>query len=138
MNYTIIHAERELRYHEELKNLLALHREFEFIDHCCYLDSAIKSLRRYQPAILITGSKLYDETRVVESFCDYRDACMRDLKIIVLTGKDNPEHFLNSVVKGVDGYIHKTCGIDEIYQCIYTVANGDNYLGVQKQVLKSK
>ena len=138
MKYQIIHAERELRYHETLKNLLANNPEFEFIDHCCYLDSALQSLKKYQPAILITGSKLYDETKVVEAFSEFRGTTMPDLKIIVLTSKDNLDHFLNSVIMGVEGYISKSSPNDEITQCIYNIANGENYLGLQKEIIKNK
>jgi DNA-binding NarL/FixJ family response regulator len=138
MKYSIIHADRDFRFYEKLKNELAGHDEFEFLDHCCYFDSALQSLNTHDPLILITASKLYDEPKAVEAFCDYRDASMPNLKIIVLTSKDDLDHFLNSVAAGVEGYISKSCSTDEVYRCLYNVANGDNYLGLQKQVISKK
>jgi DNA-binding NarL/FixJ family response regulator len=135
MKYQIIHAERDIRFHESLKNSLSQSQEFLFVDHCCYLDSALQSLKKFQPAILITASKLYDETMVLDAFCDYRDSNMQDLKIIMLTKNDNLDHFLHSVVRRIEGYIHKPYSIDEISQCLNTVANGGSYLSVHKQTI---
>lgn len=138
MKYQIIHAERDFRFHQKLKTAFASYPEFNFIDHCCYLDAALQLLETQQPSILITASKLYDETNVVEAFCNYRDAAMPHLKIIVLTSKENMDHFLNSVVAGVEGYIAKGSSAEEIYQCLQSIINGDNYLGIQKQVMNHK
>ncbi len=138
MKYPILHAERDFRFCEKLKNQLAPFEEFELVDQCCYLDAALQSLDKYEPAILITASKLYDETKVVEAFSEYRETKMPALKIIVLTTKEDTEHFLNSVVEGVNGYISKASGMDEIYHCIKEVLNGNNFLGVQKQSVSQK
>ena len=138
MKYPIIHAERDFRYGEKLKKALAEFNEFEFVDHCCYLDAALQSLKKYEPAILITASKLYDETKVVEAFCEFREYNMPNLKIIVLSSKDDVDHFLNSIVAGVEGYISKSSSNAEIYECIKTVINGDNHLGVQKQSISHR
>ena len=138
MKYSIIHAERDFRFYEKLKNALADYHDFEFVDHCCYLDSALQSLNAHHPCILITASKLYDEPKAVEAFCDHRDTFMPALKIIVLTSKDNLDHFLNSVASGVEGYLSKSCTTNEIYQCLHNIVNGDNYLGLPKQVLTKK
>ena len=138
MKYQIIHADRDFRYHEKLKTLFSNFTDFHFINHCCYLDAALQWLSANKPQILITASKLYDETNVVEAFCAYRDKFMPDLKIIVLTSKEDTEHFLNSIVAGVDGYIAKGCPVEEIHQCFTTVVNGDHYLGVQNGVINHK
>ena len=138
MKHSIIHAERDFRFSEKLKTALANYPKFDFLDHCCYLDSALQSLNTHKPCILITASKLYDETEVIEAFCEYRDAAMPHLKIIVLTSKDNLDHFLNSIVAGVEGYLSKSCSNEEIAQCLHNIASGDNYLGLQKQVIKHK
>ena len=138
MKYSIIHAERDFRFYEKLKNALANYHEFEFVDHCCYLDSALQSLKAHSPCILITASKLYDEPKAVEAFCEHRDTSTPDLKIIVLTSKDNLDHFLNSITAGVEGYISKASTTDEIYHCLRSVVSGDNYLGLQKQAIAKK
>jgi DNA-binding NarL/FixJ family response regulator len=138
MKYPILHAERDFRFCEKLKKDLAFFNEFEFVDQCCYLDAALQSLKKYQPSILLTASKLYDETKVVEAFSEFREANMPDLKIIVLTSKDDADHFLNSIVAGVEGYISKSSTATEIYNCIKSVINGDNYLGVQNLSVKHK
>jgi DNA-binding NarL/FixJ family response regulator len=138
MKYQILHAERDFRYHERLKAAFANHPEFDFIDHCCYLDAGLQLLNSRRPAILITASKLYDETHVVEAFCRYRDATLPNLKIIILTSKEDMDHFLNSIVSGADGYISKFCTTEEIYECINTVINGDSFLGIQQQVTRHK
>ena len=103
MNYSIIHADRDFRYHEKLKELLAPYGELVFKEHCCYLDSALQLLKPLQTDILITGSKLYDEANAVEALCQYRDVHMPQLKIIVLTSKEDTDHLLNSIVAGVNG-----------------------------------
>ena len=138
MKFPIIHAERDFHFFEKLKNALAAFNEFEFVDHCCYLDAALQSLEKHKPALLITASKLYDETKVVEAFCEFRDYHMPELKIVVLSSKDDVEHFLNSVIAGVEGYISKSSSNAEIYDCIKAVINGDNHLGVQKQSISHK
>jgi DNA-binding NarL/FixJ family response regulator len=135
MKYQIIHAERDFRYHEKLKNALLPYPQFNFIDHCCYLDNVLQLLDKYLPTILLTASKLFDEAGVVEAFCHYRDVSMPQLKIIVLTSKDSMDHFLNSMIAGVDGYIAKSSSIEEIHECLQTVMDGDNYLGLQKQII---
>ena len=136
MNYSIIHADRDFRYHEKLKELLAPYGELVFKEHCCYLDSALQLLKPLQTDIVITGSKLYDEANAVEALCQYRDVHMPQLKIIVLTSKEDTDHLLNSIVAGVNGYISKSCAIEEIYECIHDVGNGDHYLGIQKLGIK--
>jgi DNA-binding NarL/FixJ family response regulator len=138
MKYSIIHAERDFRYSEKLKTALTESEEFEFVDQCCYLDSALQSLNAHPPDIIITASKLYDETKAVEALCEYRDSFMPGLKIIVLTSKDDLDHFLNSVAAGVEGYISKSCTTDEIQQCLHAIINGDNYLGLQRQAITKK
>ena len=138
MKYPILHAERDFKLCEKLKKYLESFNEFEFVDQCCYLDAALQSLDKYQPFILITASKLLDETKVVESFCEYRDASLPDLKILVLTSKEDADHFLNSIILGVEGYISKSCSNEEIYQCIKSVMEGDNHLGVPRQSIEQK
>lgn len=138
MIYPIIHAERDFRFHEKIKTAFSIHPEFQFIDHVCYTDAALPLLTTRRPAILLTASKLYDDADCVQTLCAFRDQHMPDLKVIVLTSKDNMDHFLNSVVAGVDGYISKCSTTEEIYQCINSVISGDNYLGIQKDVIKHK
>ena len=138
MKYPILHADRDFKFCEKLKKYLSSFNEFEFVDQCCYLDAALQSLDKYQPAILITASKLLDETKVVESFCEYRDSNMPDLKIVVLTSKDDADHFLNSIITGVEGYISKSCNEEDIYHCIKTVMEGGNYFGVPRQSIEQK
>ena len=136
MKYSIIHAERDFHFFEKLKNELAPYKEFEFIDHCCYYDAALQLLNTNQPNILITASKLLDETKAVEAFCEYRDMFMPDLKIVVLTSKEDVDHFITSMIAGVQGYIGKSSFTEEIYQCLHSVVNGENYLGMDKAVVK--
>ena len=138
MKYPILHADRDFKFCEKLKRYLESFNEFEFVDQCCYLDAALQSLDKFRPSILITASKLLDETKVVESFCEYQDANLPDLKIIVLTSKEDADHFLNSIIAGVKGYISKLCSNEEIYQCIKSVMEGDNYLGVPRQSIEQK
>jgi DNA-binding NarL/FixJ family response regulator len=138
MKYQIIHADRDFRYHEKLKTAFAQYSDFHFVDHCCYLDAALQSLSIHQPQILITASKLYDETNVVEALCNYRQTMMPNLKIIVLTSKEDMGHFLNSMVEGIDGYIAKGCPVEEIHKCLSRVINGDHYLSPQHGVINHK
>ena len=135
MKYSIIHAERDFRFHKRLKTAFANYPTFQFIDHCCYLDSALPLLNTHQPGLLITASKLYDDTNVVEALCKHRDTHMPDLKIVVLTSKEDMDHFLISVVAGVDAYISKASTVEEIYSCLEAVVRGEHYLGVQKGVI---
>jgi DNA-binding NarL/FixJ family response regulator len=136
MKYSIIHAERDFHFFEKLKNELASYKEFEFIEHCCYYDAALQSLNTDQPNILITASKLLDETKAVEAFCEYRDMFMPDLKIVVLTSKEDVDHFITSMIAGVQGYIGKSSSAEEIYQCLHSVISGENYLGMDKAAIK--
>jgi len=136
MKYSIIHAERDFHFFEKLKTELAPYKEFQFVDHCCYFDAALQSLNTHQPNILITASKLLDETKAVEAFCEYRDMLLPDLKIIVLTSKEDIDHFLNSMIEGVQGYVAKSASTEEIYQCIHNVTNGENYFGMDQVVIK--
>ena len=138
MNYPIIHADRDYRFHEKLKTAFVQYPDFQFLDHCCYLDAALPLLAKHQPAMLLTASKLFDEANVAEAFCAYRDENMPGLKIIVLTSKENIDHFLNSISAGVNGYISKWSPIEEIHQCMKAIINGDNYLGVYKQAISHK
>jgi DNA-binding NarL/FixJ family response regulator len=136
MKYSIIHAERDFHFFEKLKNELTPYKEFQFTDHCCYYDAALQSLNTDQPSILITASKLLDETKAVEAFCEYRDMFMPDLKIVVLTSKENVDHFITSMIAGVQGYISKSSSAEEIYQCLRSVVNGENYLGMDNVAIK--
>lgn len=138
MNYPIIHADRDFRFHHKLKTALAGHSSFYFLDHCCYLDSALQLLNAHQSQLVITASKLYDEPDAVEAFCQYRDACMPNLKILVLTSKEDMDHFLNAVVQGVDAYLAKASSTEETVSALDAVINGQHYLGVQKGTIKHK
>jgi DNA-binding NarL/FixJ family response regulator len=134
MKYPIVHAERDLRFHLGLKNLLTQNDEFQFSDHCCYLDAALQSLDQYKPKVLITGYHLYDERYVIKTFCEYRKACLPGLKIIVLTRHNDLDYMLDALISGVDGYLTKDAGDEEMLNCISSVARGRTHLSIGQQV----
>ena len=130
MKYPIVHAERDILFHHGLKNLFSDNDEFDFVDHCCYLDSALKSLDHHKPRLLITGTHLYDERFVVESFCEYRRSCLPELKIIVLTSLNELDYLINSFLSGVDGYLTKDATAEEIFHCLLDVYIGDSHITI--------
>ena len=134
MKYPIVHAERDIRFHLGLKNLLSQNKELEFSDHCCYLDAALHSLDLYKPKLLITGYHLYDERYVIKTFCEYRKACLPGLKIIVLTKYNDLDYMLDALINGVDGYLTKDAGDEEMFKCILSVAGEGTHLNIGQQV----
>ena len=58
------------------------------------------------------------------------------LKIIVLTSKEDVDHFLNSIVAGVEGYVGKSSSNEELYECLHGVIKGEHYLGMDKPAIK--
>ena len=59
--------------------------DFEFVDHCGYLEQASESLDIHKPDLLLTATNLYDTSNAVQAFCGHRELYMPDMKIIVLT-----------------------------------------------------
>jgi DNA-binding NarL/FixJ family response regulator len=138
MKYSIIHADRDFRYHQKLKASLDIHPEFYFKDHCCYLDAVLQLLNNEEPSVILTASKLYDEPHAMEALCNYRDEHLPCLKIVVLTSKEDPDHFINSLLAGVDGYLSKSSSTQQIAECLRTIMDGDTYFGIHKLVVKHK
>ena len=50
-------------------------------------------------------------------------------KIIILTMYQEKEMIKNAMLSGAMGYILKDNAVDEIMDCVNTVANGENYIG---------
>ncbi len=50
-------------------------------------------------------------------------------KIIILTMYQEKEMIKNAILSGAMGYILKDNAVDEIMDCVNTVANGENYIG---------
>jgi DNA-binding NarL/FixJ family response regulator len=134
MKYPIVHAERDLRFHLGLKNLLAQNEEFQFSDHCCYLDAALQSLDQYKPKLLITGYHLYDERYVIKTFCQYRKACLPGLKIIVLTKHNDLDYMLDAMIHGVDGYLTKDASDEEMLKCILSIIAEGTHHSIGQQI----
>jgi DNA-binding NarL/FixJ family response regulator len=63
------------------------------------------------------------------------DVCKRVIKeqsttkIIILTMYQEKEMIKNAILSGAMGYILKDNAVDEIMDCVNTVANGENYIG---------
>ena len=63
------------------------------------------------------------------------DVCKRLMKeqpgtkIIILTMYREKEMIKNAMLSGASGYILKDNAVDEIMDCIYTVLNGEKYIG---------
>jgi DNA-binding NarL/FixJ family response regulator len=63
------------------------------------------------------------------------DVCKRVIKeqsttkIIILTMYQEKEMIKNAMLSGAMGYILKDNAVDEIMDCVNTVANGENYIG---------
>src|SRR6187397_507119 len=115
MSLRIVHADRHKLFHDGLKSVFKNAPDFEIVDHCAYLDLAIASLDRNKPDVLFTATSLYDTRNAVIAFCDYRDAYIPEMKIIVLTMVSSLDYFLNGLIKGVDGYLTKEASADDIY-----------------------
>ena len=63
----------------------------------------------------------------------YRNACRPDLKIIVLTSEFELDSVLNAHLNGVDGYLSKDAGLEEIFMCIIDVCTGGSYIFIPDQ-----
>ena len=138
MKYPIVHAERDLPFHKELKNLLSTCDDLLLANHFTHLDSTLQSLENYEPRLLITDAHLFDEDHVIEVLCQYRNACRPDLKIMVLTNEYSLEYVLHALTCKVDGYLTKDATLDEIYACILDVILGNTYISVPDQFKRSK
>jgi DNA-binding NarL/FixJ family response regulator len=60
MSYRIVHADRSMLFHRGVKSLFAGDKDFEFVDHCSYLEQAFESLETHRPNLLLTATNLYD------------------------------------------------------------------------------
>ena len=85
MRLRIVHADRSALFHNGVKRLFADNPDFEFVDHCGYLEQASESLDIHKPDLLLTATNLYDTSNAVQAFCGHRELYMPDMKIIVLT-----------------------------------------------------
>lgn len=134
MSLRIVHADRSALFHNGVKRVFADNPEFDFVDHCGYLEQALKSLDTHKPDLLLTATNLYDTSNAVQAFCGHRELYMPDMKIIVLTMVSSLDYFLNGLIEGVDGYLTKEATADDIYNCIFDVSIGDRYLTVPNEV----
>jgi DNA-binding NarL/FixJ family response regulator len=134
MSYRIVHADRSASFHNGVKRVFADNPNFDFVDHCGYLEQALESLDIYQPNLLLTASNLYDTRNAVQAFCGHRELYMPEMKIIVLTMVTSLDFLLNGLIKGVDGYLTKEATADDIFNCVLEVSIGDRYLTVPEEV----
>ena len=53
MRLRIVHADRSALFHKGVKRVFADNPDFEFVDHCGYLEQALESLDTHKPNLLL-------------------------------------------------------------------------------------
>jgi DNA-binding NarL/FixJ family response regulator len=125
----VIIADDHQLFVESLKMLLQHTADYQFnIVSVAYTgDELIEQLSKRKPDLLLLDINLPTKNGL-EVLTAVRKN-MRSMKILAVTMYDDPKIIKSAFDLGVDGYILKNCGKDELMDAINTVVEGDVYIG---------
>lgn len=120
-----------------LKKLIEEDAMLEVMDAVGDVSSAIRSVEKHKPELLITDYNLGDDDGL--SLVQKAQRLFPDLKVIVVSMHDE-SHLVKEILKeGINGYILKKDSKEELLEAIYTVRQGKMYLSseINQMLVKS-
>jgi len=109
-----------------LRALLKAYAEIEVVGDAGTVEAAIKEMVRLQPDVALLDVRLPDGSGL--SVC--REIKLRNLptRVIILTAFNDDDLLLEAISLGVNGYLIKGIGTDDLARAIQTVAEGKSIL----------
>ncbi|UII28213.1 response regulator transcription factor [Fulvivirga maritima] len=109
-----------------IKMLLDSYSEFEVTSDVGAGKEAIGALTSFKPDLLIMDNNLLNSDGI--ALVKSAKEIYADLPIMVLTAQKDEKSITKYIDAGVDGYLLKYCGVDELIKAIGTVAAGQKYI----------
>ncbi|MBL3654589.1 response regulator [Fulvivirga sediminis] len=109
-----------------IKVLLDGYEEFEVVSDVGGGKEALGSLTGLKPDLLIMDNNLLSSDGV--ELVNRAREMYSNLPIMILTARKDEKIITKYIDAGVDGYLLKYCGVDELVRAIQTVSSGQKYI----------
>ncbi|MCC6724179.1 MAG: response regulator transcription factor [Saprospiraceae bacterium] len=121
----ILHADDHQIFRDSLKLLFDFEEDIEVIGEASNGTQVMEALKTLQPDIILmdvsmNGMGGVETSRLVKQKYP-------QIKILILSMNSEREHILGALEAGVDGYLLKSAGKNEVLRAIRTVFEGSSY-----------
>lgn len=122
----VVLADDHSLFRDGLRRLLELETDIEVVGEAKDGIEAVELVRKLVPDLLLLDVNMprMDGGEVVKVLSPQ----FRNVKFVAITAYDDEEHLADLSSAGVDGYILKSSGLEELLSAVRSVANGDPYV----------
>jgi DNA-binding NarL/FixJ family response regulator len=121
----IIHADDHQIFRESLKLLFSFEEDIEVIGEASNGTQVMDALKTLQPDLILMDVSMNGMGGVETSRLIKKD--YPQIKILILSMNSEREHILGALEAGVDGYLLKSAGKNEVLRAIRAVYDGSSY-----------
>jgi DNA-binding NarL/FixJ family response regulator len=122
----ILHAENHKLLYEGIKALLKESQEMKIVGYASTTDEVLNQLSLYETDVLVLDDNLLQNTGTETISFIKKD--YKNIKIVVHSICEKEENLLNMFDAGVDGYILKKSGMEDLIGAIKKVSVGGQYI----------
>ncbi len=114
---------------EGLRSALAINERIEIVAEGENGTEAVKLCKLYSPDIILMDIEMPERDGISAS----REIkkLYPETRIIILTMYDNKNYIMEALSTGIDGYLLKTAGIEDVHKAIERTTRGENYFDPQ-------
>jgi DNA-binding NarL/FixJ family response regulator len=111
-----------------LRLLLADHDDIDVIGEAEDGDSCLRAVRKERPDVVLLDIALPGMDGVLLTHRLIRDRFVPDIRVIVLTAREDDDHIVDALRAGARGFLVKDIAPDRLVDAIRVVAAGDAFL----------
>lgn len=126
MSVKVMIADDHLLIREGIRQLLEFDGSIDVIAEAGDGEECIRMLRKIQPDVLLLDINM-PKKNGIETLREIHERGMK-IKILILTVHNEVEYLIKAVDLGVDGYILKDSGSEELKRAIHAVMRGESYI----------
>ncbi len=114
---------------EGLRSALEINERIEIVAEGENGTEAVELCKLYSPDIILMDIEMPERDGISAS----REIkkLYPETRIIILTMYDNKNYIMEALSTGIDGYLLKTAGIDDVHKAIKRTTRGENYFDPQ-------
>ena len=126
MSVKVMIADDHMLIREGIRQLLEFDGSIDVIAEAGDGEECIRMLRKIQPDVLLLDINM-PKKNGIETLQEIHERGMK-IKILILTVHNEVEYLIKAVDLGVDGYILKDSGSEELKRAIHAVMRGESYI----------
>ncbi len=126
MSVKVMIADDHMLIREGIRQLLEFDGSIDVIAEAGDGEECIRMLRKIQPDVLLLDINM-PKKNGIETLQEIHERGMK-IKILILTVHNEVEYLIKAVDLGVDGYILKDSGSEELKKAIHAVMRGESYI----------